>query len=108
MQTPLSSTVTTMPHAQFKTLGIKEQAAQCFNHIKAIVESIDHKMADVVKVNVFLKNIADIPAFDEVYSTFFKDGIPARRIVGVSALPKDALIQMDVVLGNEEGTPPKA
>ncbi len=88
--------------------GIKEQAAQCFNHIKAIVESIDHKMADVVKVNVFLKNIADIPAFDEVYSTFFKDGIPARRIVGVSALPKDALIQMDVVLGNEEGTPPKA
>ena len=86
--------------------GIKEQAEQCLKNIKAIVESIDHVMEDVVKVNLFLKNIEDIDAVDEVYTTFFPDGIPARRTVGVSALPNDALIQIDVVVANAEGTPP--
>lgn len=88
--------------------GIKEQAGQCLKNIKAIVESINHTMSDVVKVNIFLKNIADIAAVDEVYTTFFPDGAPARRTVGVSVLPKDALIQIDVVVSNAEGTAPAA
>ena len=86
--------------------GVKEQAGQCLKNIKAIVESIDHVLADVVKVNIFLKNIEDIGAVDEVYATFFPGGIPARRTVGVSALPKDALIQIEAVVANAEGTPP--
>ena len=88
--------------------GVKEQAGQCLNNIKAIVESIDHVMDNVVKINIFLKNIADIDAVDEIYKKFFPDGVPARRTVGVSALPKNALIQIDAVLSNAEGTPPKA
>ena len=88
--------------------GVKEQAGRCLENIKAIVESIDHAMDDVVKVNIFLKNIADIDAVDEIYTTFFPSGVPARRTVGVSALLNDALIQIDAVVGNEEGTPPTA
>ncbi|WP_046157326.1 RidA family protein [Chromobacterium vaccinii] len=88
--------------------GVKEQAAQCLNNIKAIVESIGHAMGDVVKVNVFLKNIADMDAVDEVYATFFPGGVPARRVVGVGALPRGAMIQIDAVVANAEGTPPKA
>ena len=88
--------------------GVKEQAGQCLKNIKAIVESIDHALEDVVKVNVFLKNIADMDAVDEVYTKFFPGGVPARRTVGVSALPKGALIQIDAVVSNAEGTPPKA
>nr|WP_304185258.1 RidA family protein [Hafnia alvei] len=88
--------------------GVKEQAEQCLKNIKAIIESIEHSMRDVVKVNIALKNIADISAVDSVYATFFPGGIPARRIIGVSDLPKDALIQIEVVVANEEGTPPKA
>lgn len=88
--------------------GIKEQAAQCFKHLKAIVESIDHTLADVVKVNIFLKNIDDLVAVDEVYATYFPGGVPARRVVGVSALAKEALIQIDAVVANAEGTPPAA
>lgn len=88
--------------------GVKEQAEQCLKNIKAIIESVDHVMDDVVKVNVFLKNIEDIDAVNEVYATFFPGGVPARRIVGVSALPKDALVQIDVVVSNAEGTPPQA
>lgn len=88
--------------------GVKEQFAQCLKNVKAIVESINHTMADVVKVNVFLKQIDDMAAVDEVYGEFFPGGVPARRTVGVSALPHDALVQVDVVLANAEGTPPVA
>src|ERR1039457_2631166 len=88
--------------------GVKGQARQCLRNIEAIVESIDHVMDDVVKVNMFLKNIADIDAVDEVYRVFFPSGVPARRTVGVSALPKDALVQIEAVVSNAEGTPPKA
>ncbi|MGL4484073.1 MAG: Rid family detoxifying hydrolase [Anaerovoracaceae bacterium] len=85
--------------------GIKEQTEQCIKNIKAIVESIDHKLEDTVKVNVFVKNLADFEAVNEVYGKFFT-GKPARKVIGVSELPCDALIQIDAVLGNEEGTPP--
>lgn len=88
--------------------GAKEQAGQCLKNIKAIVESIDHAMEDVVKVNIFLKNMADIDAVDEMYATYFPKGIPARRTVGVSALPQGALVQMDAIVANAEGTPPTA
>ena len=88
--------------------GVKEQAEQCLKNIKAIVESIDHAMDDVVKVTVLLKNYADMAAVDEVYTTFFPSGIPARTTFAVSALPLDALVQIDAVVSNAEGTPPTA
>ncbi|ALS36296.1 reactive intermediate/imine deaminase [Enterococcus rotai] len=88
------------------TGGIKEQTEQCLANIKAIIESVDHVLADVVKVNIFVKNIADMAVVDEVYGSFFPGGLPARRVVGVGTLPKDALIQMDAIVGNAEGTPP--
>ncbi|MHB1062916.1 MAG: Rid family hydrolase [Georgenia sp.] len=88
--------------------GVKVQAEQCLSNIKAIVESVDHLMDDVVKINIYLKDVGDVDAVDEVYTTFFPSYVPARRIVGVSALPKDALIQIDAVVSNAEGTPPEA
>ena len=88
--------------------GVAEQTAQCLKNIKAIVESVDHVLADTVKVNICLKNIDDIAALDEVYTTFFPGGVPARRIIGVPALPEGVLVQIDAVLGNAEGTPPAA
>ena len=86
--------------------GIKEQTGQCLKNIKEIIESIHHVMGDIVKINIALKNISDIEAVDEIYITFFPGGIPARRIIGVSALPGDALVQIDAVVSNAEGTPP--
>lgn len=88
--------------------GAKEQAAQCLKNIKAIVESANHTMEDVIKLNIFLKNIEDVEAVNEAYKTFFPGYVPARRIVGVGALPKDALIQIDAIVANAEGTPPVA
>ena len=88
--------------------GAKEQAAQCLQNIKAIVESVGHSLDDVVKVNVFLRDLDDAEAVDEAYAAFFPGGVPARRTVGVSALPLDALIQIDAIVANAEGTPPIA
>ncbi|MFV0502530.1 MAG: RidA family protein [Lachnospirales bacterium] len=84
----------------------KEQIAQCLKNLKAVVESVDHKLEDVVKVNIFLKDLNDLSAIEEAYKEFFPNGTPARRVVGVGAIVKDALIQIDAVVGNEEGTPP--
>lgn len=85
-----------------------QQAEGCLQQLKAIVESIDHSLDDVVKVNIAVKSIADMAAVDEVYVKFFPRGVPARRVIAVSALADDALIQIDAVVANEEGTPPPA
>jgi reactive intermediate/imine deaminase len=90
------------------TGGIKEQTEQCLENIKAIVESIDHVMDDIVKLTVFVKNISDIEAVDAVYTTFFNSDLPTRSTVAVAALPLDnALIQIDALISNGEGTAPQ-
>ncbi|MDM5139476.1 RidA family protein [Aeromonas bestiarum] len=87
---------------------VKEQTAQCLSHIKAIVESIDHVMDDIVKVNIQVKNIADLDAVNAIYTKYFPSYLPARTVIGVSELPAGALVQMDAVLSNAESTPPQA
>lgn len=87
--------------------GAGEQAAQCLSNIKAIVESVDHAMDDAVKINIALTDLADLAAVDQAYGTFFPGGVPARRVIGVSALPGGARVQIDAVFGNAEGTPPQ-
>src|SRR5690554_2524632 len=88
------------------TGGVKKQATQCLNNIKAILESIDHLMDDIVKVNIQLKNMEDLEVVNAVYKTFFENDLPARTTIGVSAIPMDALVQIDAVASNAEGTPP--
>ena len=87
--------------------GVKEQAGQCFENIKAILESIDHVMDHVVRITIFAKNLSDIEAAKEVYKTFFPSYVPALTTVAVSGLPMDALVQIDAVVSNGEGTPPE-
>ena len=86
--------------------GIKEQTTQCLENIKAIIESVDHSLADLVKVNIFVKEIEELAAVDDVYQTYFPEGTPARRVIGVTDLPKGAQIQIEAIAGNAEGTPP--
>ncbi len=86
--------------------GAKEQAAQALANIKAIIECVDHSMEDIVKVNFFVKDLADMEAINEAYAEFFPTFTPATRVVGVSELPQGALVQIDAVAGNAEGTPP--
>ncbi|MBN3968524.1 MULTISPECIES: RidA family protein [Pseudomonas] len=86
---------------------MKEQTEQCLKNIKSIVENVNHFLGDIVKINIHLKNIDDITTVNEIYTKFFPDGIPARTVIGVSALPHNALVQIDAIVSNAEGTPPK-
>lgn len=88
--------------------GVAEQARQILSNVKAIIECVDHSLADTVKVNIFARDLADMEAIDEVYAEFFPGCVPARRVVGVSELPMDARVMMDAIFGNFEGTPPIA
>ncbi len=63
-------------------------------------------MDDIVKVTIQLTDMTDIDTVNDIYTTFFDGELPARTVFGVSAIPMDALIQIDAVLSNAEGTPP--
>ncbi|EBS4549095.1 reactive intermediate/imine deaminase [Salmonella enterica] len=86
--------------------GLNAQTRQCLQNIKEIVESTGHSIADIVKINICLKNIDDMAVVDDVYTTFFPTGTPARRTLGVSWLPEDVLIQIEAVVSHAEGTAP--
>ncbi len=88
--------------------GVAEQTAQCLAYVKAIIESVDHAVEDIVKVNVYLADIADLAAMNEAYVAFFGDHKPARKVVGCGELPFGARVMIAAIAGNWEGTPPVA
>lgn len=88
--------------------AVAEQTAQCLAYVKAIIESVDHAVEDIVKVNVYLADIADLAAMNEAYVAFFGDHKPARKVVGCGELPFGARVMIDAIAGNWEGTPPVA
>ena len=77
--------------------GIKAQAVQALDNIKSVLDAAGYGFADVVKVNVYLHNMNDFVAMNEVYTNYFPSPEPARTTVQVSRLPKDALVEIDLV-----------
>jgi len=82
---------------EFAGDDISSQTRQSLTNIKNILESDGLTMADVVKVTVLLKNIADFAAMNEVYATFFTGECPARAAFEVAALPKAALVEIEAI-----------
>ena len=76
---------------------ISKAAERALENVKAILEEAGTTMDKVVKTLVFLKDMKDFSAFNEVYSTYFTEKQPARSCVEVSRLPKDALIEIEVI-----------
>lgn len=77
--------------------GIKEQSRQSLLNIQAILEEAGLSMNNVVKTTVFLANMADFADMNSVYAEFFKVPYPARSAVAVKTLPKNALVEIEVV-----------
>jgi 2-iminobutanoate/2-iminopropanoate deaminase len=77
--------------------GIAEQTDRVLQNLKSIVEAAGSNLNHVVKTTVFLKDIDDFVAMNEVYAKFFTAAPPARSTVQVSRLPKDALVEIEVV-----------
>ena len=78
--------------------SIEEQTKQALTNVKAILESAGASMKQVVKTTVYLKDMADFTKMNEVYQQFFEEGnYPARSAVQVAALPKEALVEIEVI-----------
>lgn len=77
--------------------GIKEQARQSLQNIKAILEEAGSSMDKVVKTTVFLADMNDFADMNSVYAEFFSEPYPARSAVAVKTLPKNALVEIEVV-----------
>ena len=77
--------------------GVKEQTRQSILNVKAILEEAGLALSNVVKTTVFLADMGDFAAMNEVYSQFFAQPFPARSAIAVKALPKGALVEVEVV-----------
>lgn len=76
---------------------IEEQAKQVMKNISAILEEVGSNFDHVVKTTCFLKNMDDFIAFNEVYAKAFTNRLPARSAVEVARLPKDVLIEIEII-----------
>ena len=82
---------------EFVKGGITEQSRQVLLNVKNVLEAAGSGLDKVVKTTVFLKDINDFAAMNAVYSEFFKTDCPARSAVQVAALPKGALVEIEVI-----------
>lgn len=77
---------------------IEEQTRTSLSNVKAILEQAGSGMDKVIKTTVFLKDMNDFAAMNEVYKSFFEEGsFPARSAVQVARLPKDALVEIEAI-----------
>ena len=76
---------------------IVAQARQSLENVKAIIEQAGLKVGDIVKTTVFVKDLNDFAAVNEVYATFFEKDCPARSCVEVARLPKDVKIEIEAI-----------
>lgn len=76
---------------------IEEQAKASLENVKAVLESAGSSMDRVIKTTVFLSDIANFTAVNEVYATYFGKPFPARSCFEVACLPKDALVEIEVI-----------
>ncbi|MBT3696900.1 MAG: RidA family protein [Gammaproteobacteria bacterium] len=80
-----------------------EQAVQVFNNLKAIIEEAGCRFTDIVKINVYLKDLSNFQKVNAIMETFFMEKpFPARAAVEVSRLPKDVEIEMDAVVFSDD------
>lgn len=77
---------------------IKAQAEQSLKNVKAVVTEAGADLTNIVKTTVYLVDMADFGAVNEVYSDFFGDHKPARSCVAVKELPKGAKVEVEVLV----------
>ena len=86
-----------MSTGELSTADIGEQTCFCFKNIAAILEAAGSSTDKIVKTTVFLKDLANFAAMNKAYAGFFPGVAPARSCVQVSALPKNADIEIEVI-----------
>lgn len=82
---------------QFVSSDVAEQTVQVLENLTAVLESAGSGLGDVVKTTVFLADMNDFAAMNEVYAKYFSDNKPARATVQAARLPRDARVEIDCI-----------
>ena len=95
----LSGQIPLLPDTMEMVEGdIQAQIHRVFQNLRAVAEAAGGDLNDIVKLNVFLTDLAHFPVVNEIMATYFEQPYPARAAIGVAALPKDAGVEMDAVM----------
>ncbi len=78
--------------------GIDEQIRQVFNNLRAVCEAAGGSIQDMVKLNIYLTDMSHFAKVNEVMATVYREPYPSRAAIGVAALPKDAMVEMDGIM----------
>lgn len=94
----LSGQIGLDPLSMQMATGIEEQIHRVFLNLKAVAAASGGGLGDIVKLNVYLTDLANFQKVNEIMAKYFEAPYPARAAIGVAALPRDALVEMDAVL----------
>lgn len=95
----LSGQIPLVPETmEIVNLDISSQIVQVFENLKAVAQAAEGDLCDIVKLNVFLTDLTHFPLVNEIMGHFFQEPYPARAAIGVAALPKAALVEMDAIM----------
>jgi len=78
--------------------GIENQIQRVFGNLKAVAEAAGASLGDVVKLTVYLTDLANFARVNEAMARYFKQPYPARAVVGVASLPRGALVEADAII----------
>ncbi len=78
--------------------GVAAQANQVFTNLKNLIAASGGSIENTVKTTVFIKNMNDFAAINEIYATYFTEPFPARSCVEVARLPKDVLLEVEAIV----------
>lgn len=92
-----SGVIPVVPETSEIPEGSQAQAKQAFTNLSHLLEAAGTSMDNVVKTTVFIKEMNDFGAINEVYATFFNGAYPARSCVEVARLPKDVMLEVEAI-----------
>lgn len=78
--------------------GFEAQTVQVFENLKAVTQAAGGSLNDIVKLTIYLTDLANFAKVNEVMGRYFAEPYPARAAIGINALPKDSLVEMDAIL----------
>ncbi len=95
----LSGQIPLDPETMSPVVGdIRMEITQVFRNLSAVADATDGSLSDIVKLNIYLIDLEHFPVINEIMAEFFAQPFPARAVVGVAQLPKNARVEMDAVL----------
>ena len=96
-----SGQIALTPQMKMQDGGIEAQTTQVLQNIGAILKEAGAGFESVVKTTVFLTDMSNFEAFNKIYESFFGENKPARSTVGVSSLPKNAMVEIEAIAVKE-------